>query len=87
MCFEEKLLQIGYRKPAAMLAGGGPGIPGRTIRKIMVGEKRPISPESVATPHAYGVTSDKQYMGGYGWTYSEMFSHVKTRGHHGMEVI
>jgi hypothetical protein len=70
-----------------MLAGSGPGIPGQTIRKITVGQKRIVKPESVNTPSEYGVPYSARYLGGYSWSSAELFSHVKTRGWNGIEVI
>lgn len=79
--------QIGYRKDARMLAGTGPGINGKTVRSITVGDSRMVHPESVNTPSEYGITSDRQYSGGCSWSSVEMFAHVKTTGYHGMKVI
>lgn len=90
MCYyseRDKVVQIGFRQDASMLAGGGPGIPGKTVRTIPVGQGRVVKPESVVTPDTYGVTSDKQYKGGYAFTSVEMFSHVKTPGWHNVKVI
>lgn len=84
----ESVIQIGYRESESMLAGGGPGIPGKTVRKIMVGETRTVKPESVITPSAFGVPYSARYRGGsVSWSSVEMFSHVKTRGWHGVKVI
>lgn len=82
----ESVLQIGYRESATMLARGGPARKGTPIT-VSVGDKRMVKPESVTTPGAYGVPYSARYMGGVSWSSVEMFSHVKTRGWHGVEVI
>lgn len=83
----ESVIQIGYRESASMLAGGGPGIPGKTVRSIPVGQTRVVKPESVTTPGAYGVPYSARYRGGVSWSSVEMFAHVKTQGWHGVKVI
>lgn len=87
MC--QQIFQIGFRDPARVLAGGGPGIPGKTIRKIPVGTVVGLSPESVNTPSKFGVPYSARFQGGgVSWSSQEMFSHVKTRGFgKGIEVI
>jgi hypothetical protein len=82
----ESVLQIGYRESATMLARGGPAPKGSPI-PMSVGDKRMVKPESVTTPSKYGVPYSARYMGGCSWSSQEMFSHVKTRGWHGVEVI
>lgn len=80
------LYQIGYREPTRMLAGSGPAITG-TVRPIPVGARVMVKPESVNTPGAYGVTYSQRHAGGTSWCVTELFSHVKTPGWHGVEVI